>query len=226
MDTGLESLDKGAEAVLLLGNYFGRKVIVKYRVNKPYRHPLFDRVFRYSRTKTEAKILSQLYLKGLNVPAPILVDLNSYIIVMQYIEGAKLISIIDMLSDEKIARYAYELGRQVGVMHSLNIYHGDLTLANIIVTEEDEVYIIDFGLAGYSRDIEEYAIDIHLLRRNLYAIVPDKADHFMKHFKRGYIESYGDESDEVFKRVEEIRLRGRYVEERLKKKYLREKYVE
>ncbi|ABN69940.1 Mn2+-dependent serine/threonine protein kinase [Staphylothermus marinus F1] len=226
MDTGLKTLDKGAEALLFLGNYFGKKVIVKYRVSKPYRHPRFDEVFRYSRTKTEAKILSQLYLRGLNVPAPLMVDLNNYVIVMQYIEGVKLINIIDTLEDEKIAKYAYDLGFQAGIMHSLNIYHGDLTLANIVITSDEKVYIIDFGLAGSSRDIEEYAIDIHLLRRSLQAIVPDKTSYFMKYFRKGYIKGYGEGAKEVFGRVEEIRLRGRYVEERLRKKYLRETYIE
>ncbi|ADI32713.1 Kae1-associated kinase Bud32 [Staphylothermus hellenicus] len=226
MDTELKTLDKGAEALLFLGKYFGRKVIVKYRVSKPYRHPRFDEVFKYSRTKTEAKILSQLYLRGLNVPAPLLVDLNNYVIVMQYIEGVKLIDIIDSLENKKLAKYAYDLGFQVGLMHSLNIYHGDLTLANIVITSDEKTYIIDFGLAGTSRDIEEYAIDIHLLRRSLQAIVPDKTSYFMEYFRKGYITSYGEKAEEVFERVEEIRLRGRYVEERLKKKYMRETYVE
>ncbi len=226
MDKTVTIMDQGAEAIIMTGEINGLKVVFKYRVNKPYRHPLFDKIFRYTRTKTEAKILSQLYLNGLRVPAPILVDLDRYLIVMQYIDGVKLVYVINSLSDEKLSRYAYRLGEQVGIIHSQHIYHGDLTLGNIIIgKKDDDVYIIDFGLAGYSMDVEEYAIDIHLLRRSLTALAPEKTGYFMKEFLRGYRSTYSGNYEEVVRRVEEIRMRGRYVEERLKRKIMRERYV-
>ncbi|OYT37933.1 MAG: Kae1-associated kinase Bud32 [Desulfurococcales archaeon ex4484_58] len=219
-----ETLGVGAEAIIFKGVFLGRDVVVKQRIPKPYRHAMFDKIFRYSRTKTEAKVLAKLYSAGLYVPALVLVDLVNYIIVMEYIQGVKLSEIINELDEEKLRKYAYTLGLQVGIMHSLNIYHGDLTLSNILV-EEDKVYIIDFGLAGFSNDVEEYAIDLHLLKRNLLAIAPDKTEVFFKEFLEGYKRNYRRDYNEVIERLEEIRLRGRYVEERLKRKTSRDKYV-
>jgi TP53 regulating kinase-like protein len=139
----------------------------------------------------------------------------------------KLVHVINSLSDKKLSKYAYRLGEQVGVMHSQHIYHGDLTLGNIIIGRgDDDVYIIDFGLAGYSMDVEEYAIDIHLLRRSLTALAPEKTSYFMEKFLRGYKRTYSGNYEEVIKRVEEIRMRGRYVEERLRRKVMRDRYVE
>ncbi len=220
-------LDKGAESVIIQGELLGKKIIVKYRVKKPYRHPKFDEIFRKTRTKTEAKILSELYMNKVNVPAPLIVDLKNSIIIMEHIEGHKLSDLIEYMNIEELKTIAYQLGLQTGIMHSLNIYHGDLTLANILVNKSNKkIYIIDFGLAGYSRDIEEYAIDIHLLKRSILALAPDKLDVFMEGFIKGYSESYHGNVHEVLQRVEEIRLRGRYVEKRLKKKMLRDKYIE
>ncbi|RLG80185.1 MAG: Kae1-associated kinase Bud32 [Thermoprotei archaeon] len=213
----LEFVEEGAEAVVFTGYMLGNKVIVKQRIRKPYRDQRFDEIFRYTRTKTEAKILAELFLKGLNVPAPLIVDIDKYLIVMEYIEGRKLVDIINETSENKIAKIATELGVQVGKMHSQNIYHGDLTLGNIILSVDGHVYLIDFGLAGYSRDIEEYAIDLHLLRRSLMAIVPEKFEVFFGNFLLGYRNGYPQKYQEVINRLEEIKLRGRYVEERLKK---------
>ncbi|MCD6301431.1 MAG: Kae1-associated kinase Bud32 [Staphylothermus sp.] len=218
-------LDKGAESIIIQGELLGKKVIVKYRIKKPYRHPKFDEMFRKTRTKTEAKVLSELCMNNVNVPTPLIVDLKNSVIVMEYINGEKLSDLIDHIDMENLKTIAYKLGYQIGIMHSLNIYHGDLTLANVLINN-GKVYIIDFGLAGYSRDVEEYAMDIHLMKKSLLALAPDKMDVFMEKFIKGYSESYQGNVHVVLQRVEEIRLRGRYVEERLKKKILREKYAE
>ncbi len=219
-------MDKGAESILYMGSILGYRVVVKQRIEKTYRHPVFDEQFRYSRTKAEAKVLIDLFLNGLNVPEPILIDLDNYVIVMKYIEGKRLSDEINVLNKDKIVEYAFKLGIQVGKMHSLDIYHGDLTLANVLITRDEEVYLIDFGLAGYSRDVEEYAIDLHVLRRNLLAIAPDLFEPFFQSFLKGYRESYTKDYDLVIKRLDEIRLRGRYVEERLKRRVKRERYIE
>ncbi len=227
MVEGLKPVYEGAEAYIYYADVFGRRFIVKHRISKPYRHPLFDKMFRYNRTRIEAKILSELYLSGVRVPAPIMVDLDSYIIVMEYIDGVKLLKVIEGLDDDKLCRYAEDIGRYTGRMHKLHIYHGDLTLGNILVTDRDEVYIIDFGLAGYSMDVEEYAIDIHLLRRSLNAIAPEKINIFMNCFWKGYSGEVPSKMlKDVRERVREIALRGRYVSERLRRKYLRDRYVE
>lgn len=219
-------LSRGAEAVIYLTEINSVKIVVKQRIGKPYRHSLFDHEFRFYRTKNEAKILTDLYLNKVRVPAPLFIDLKNYIIAMEYIEGEKLIDIIHSLNREDLVKYAEELGEQIGLIHNLEIYHGDFTLGNILLSSRDnKLYIIDFGLAGYSRDIEEYAIDLHLMRRNLLAVDPDIYSLFFNKLLYGYSKVF-NKYELVFKRLEEIKLRGRYVEERLKKKIMGDKYID
>ncbi|RLG83323.1 MAG: Kae1-associated kinase Bud32 [Thermoprotei archaeon] len=226
MDPGeLEFITQGAEAQLYMTIFLGFKSIVKYRVPKPYRHPDFDKLFRYRRTLIEARIMSHLKILGLNVPAIYFADPDHGLIIMEYIDGHRLSDCLSELSRDDIIRYALSLGRQTSIMHKNTIYHGDLTIANTIIAN-DKLYIIDFGLAGYSRDLEEYAIDIHLLSRSIEALYPELHDLFMEYFWKGYMEIAGKEFTAKLKdKVRDIRLRGRYVEERLRRKISRERYM-
>ncbi len=225
MASRLTLISEGAEAKIYLLEALGTKLIVKHRISKPYRHPLFDKLFRERRTRTEAKILAKLYLSGLPVPAPLFVDPFNSIIIMEYVFGIKLSDTIEFLTTKTICTIASRLGEYVGKMHSLKIYHGDLTLANILYNERtDGIYIIDFGLAGHSTDIEEYAIDIHLIERSINALAPEITELFMKNFWNGYAKTYSEKYREIKDRVYEIKLRGRYIEERLKRRLEHERY--
>ncbi|MEM0355771.1 MAG: Kae1-associated kinase Bud32 [Desulfurococcaceae archaeon] len=219
-------LDFGAESLVYVGSVFNMKVIVKHRISKPYRDAYYDKLFRESRTRIEARVLLDLSMNGLNVPKLIAVDLDNNVLIIEYIDGVRMDQIIEKLSDDKLRKYSYDIGYQVGRMHSLSIYHGDLTLANIMVSRNDKIYIIDFGLAGYSRDVEEYAIDVHLLKRSVEALVPSRIMVFMDSFLKGYAESYSGDYKLVLKRLREVELRGRYVEARIRRGLRRDRYVE
>ncbi len=216
--------NRGAEAVLYRVRILGSDLIVKKRLDKPYRHEAFNKVFKEYRTRVEARILSHLRSLGLNVPAPLIVDVSKGILVLEYVEGTPLSRLVDSMSREERGRVAGEFGRQVAVMHSNRIYHGDLTLANTIYSG-GEVYIIDFGLAGYSDDVEEYAIDLHLLYRNLQAMHPGIAEEFMNQFLENYRQWYSGVFEDVRKRFLEVRVRGRYVDRELRKTVMRDRYV-
>ncbi len=223
---GLELLARGAEALLYKIDYYGLPAVLKVRISKPYRHPEFDKLFRYRRTIVEGKVMSQLHGMGLRVPAVYLVDPDNYCIVMEYIEGARLSNVFGELDSNAVYSIAYNLGLSAAVMHEKTIYHGDFTIANIIVDKNNTPYIIDFGLSGYSRDIEEYAIDIHLLLRSIEALYPEKTSIFMDTFWKSYEEYRGHDFVVKLKdKVKDIRLRGRYVEERLRRKISLDKYV-
>ncbi|MCC6011322.1 MAG: Kae1-associated serine/threonine protein kinase, partial [Desulfurococcaceae archaeon] len=81
---------RGAEAEVYSGDFLGLRVIIKKRVSKPFRNPVYNKVFIESRTRIEAKILSELYLAGLPVPPVLLVDEEAGIIVMGYVDGSRL----------------------------------------------------------------------------------------------------------------------------------------
>lgn len=215
---------RGAEAEIYLTNLLGLEVIVKKRVSKPYRHREFDKLFIETRTRTEARILAELYANGLRVPVVILVDIENGVIVMEYIDGVRVSDIFDKLPNKSIVEIGSSIGEFAAKMHSLNIYHGDFTLANVLLSNGN-VAVIDFGLAGYSTDIEEYAMDLHLMNRSAHAIEPEKTKTFIKYMIEAYRENYKGDSSEVLKRMTEIKTRGRYISRELRKAVMKEKYI-
>lgn len=215
----------GAEATIYLGEFLGRRVVVKKRRSKPYRHPLYDSLFIQSRTRTEAKILVELYTAGINVPAPIIVDIENGVLVMEYVEGERMSEALGAMSIEAVVDAARDVGRQTALMHNMGVYHGDLTLANMIRSRRG-VYIIDFGLAGYSTDIEEYAIDIHLLRKSVSTLHPPLLQPFMDAFMEAYKGYYKGNYEELLQRLREVSIRGRYVDRELRRMVMRERYLD
>ncbi len=208
-----ELIALGAEAVLVKACYEGMPSMYKVRVRKPYRDHGLDTMLIRSRSETEAKILAELRLKGLNVPALYYVDLSEGLIIMEFVEGPLLRDLI-YRGSEKIIKYLEELGELVAGMHDAGIVHGDITTSNVIIGV-DGVYLIDFGLAKYSRRLEDLATDIHLFIRSVESTHYSSKEALLRHFMRGYAKVKGkDFTDSLLIKVKEIRMRGRYVEER------------
>lgn len=198
--------------------------MVKKRISKKYRNPVFDKLFIQNRTRIEAKILSELRVIGLPVPAVLIVDEDRGVLVIEYIKGTRLSNIFEKLSSEIITEIARQIGVFAAKMHNAKIYHGDFTIANVILTDR-RIVVIDFGLAGYSTDVEEYAIDLHLMCRSVEAVDPDRAGLFEKILLGEYIKHYEGDVQEVVKRMREIRIRGRYVDRELRKTIMKERYI-
>ncbi|HDD56419.1 MAG TPA: Kae1-associated kinase Bud32 [Nitrososphaeria archaeon] len=202
----------GAEAIVSKLRWNGFDLISKHRVPKPYRIPELDRWIRDKRTIHEAKILVELKRAGVPAPAIILLDRSSSTIYMQYIKGIELKKALHELDPVRIEKIAGKLGEIVGKMHLRRIVHGDLTTSNVILDETEEIYLIDFGLSSVSDDVEELAVDIHLLDRSLESAHHKIRERFMKHFLLGYSKIVGrDRTLEILRKVKEIRMRGRYV---------------
>ncbi|MEM0193225.1 MAG: phosphotransferase, partial [Metallosphaera sp.] len=108
-----------------------------------------------------------------------------------------------------------EIGFMTGKMHLNGIIHGDLTTNNLIL-HDGEVFFIDFGLSKRSKDLEDIATEIHVFLRSLESVHVQIRDNAFSLFLEGYDEAT-KMRDEVLKKVEEIRLRGRYVDERRSK---------
>jgi len=106
---------------------------------------------------------------GVNTPALLMVSPETFTIVMEYIEGT-------MLKD---ASHRTTLFRDAGViagrLHLNGIIHGDLTTNNIIV-KDGELFLIDFGLAKRSVDVEDMATDVHVFLRSIESVHPDVKD--------------------------------------------------
>lgn len=211
----LELLSSGAEAYLYKGKFLGYDVVIKYRVPKPYRDPRLDKLIRSERTLIEAKSMLLALSIGVKVPAVLYVDLDNTLIIMEYVDGVLLRDRLPEISEELRHQYLEVLGNYVGRLHMNNLTHGDLTTSNVMVARDGGLYIIDFGLARLSEDIEDKAVDIHLMIRSLESTHYRLARESLEPFLKGYEDVIGsDYLNKVLSKVKEIRLRGRYIEER------------
>lgn len=206
---------KGAEADLYLDYWQGIKVVRKVRRAKTYRIPELDFELRRSRTGHEAQIIHDAKLAGVPTPFIYIVDLDATTITMQYVEGPRAKEVLSSLSPEEREKLCGQLGVLIGRLHFNGIVHGDLTTSNMIVTVNDKVVLIDFGLAEYSRELEKRGVDLLLMRRSLQATHYRYARECFDAIVEGYADEVGENvAKDIMRRVEEIAKRGRYSTER------------
>jgi len=195
----------GAEARI----YEEGERIIKDRVRKGYRIKEIDEKLRRSRNKIEAKILRLLLSHKINVP--LVLKEGKFALVIQKINGDKLRDYFSKeLFSKEISNLSYALGEMVGQVHSLDIFHGDLTTSNVIRDEKSgSLLLIDFGLSGFSHGVEERAVDLHLFRECLTSRHIGIKDLVWKNFLVGYKKNCKS-FDSIMKRFDEVELRGRY----------------
>jgi TP53 regulating kinase-like protein len=207
-----QMIKKGAEAELYLIDFFGLPAILKKRTSKPYRAKELDDYIRRARTSHEVTMMFHARTCGVPVPAIYDVDPDEGVIIMEYIPGPTLKELA--LKGYDVAPLFRLVGLYVGKMHVNNVVHGDLTSANVIVPETGKPFLIDFGLAERTGELEAIGTDVHLMLRALESTHYNKVREFFEEFLKGYREVMGGRADKVLKKVQEIRRRGRYVEER------------
>ncbi len=213
MEGKSEILALGAEAVLLKISFLGMDAVLKVRLPKKYRDPELDSFIRGKRTVVEAKIIKELSDIGINSPALLYVDTKEAAIIMEYVKGEILRDIIAQERISEACSYLREVGESIALMHRTGIAHGDVTTTNVIVSG-NKAYLIDFGLSKFTSRVEDLATDIHLFIRSLESTHYTHKDELLKCFLSGYKTVIKELFDEVLKVAKEIRLRGRYVEER------------
>jgi TP53 regulating kinase-like protein len=172
--------------------------VVKQRIPKRYRLEVLDEKIRKERIRAEARLIAEA--RRLGVPTPIIYDIYDFTIEMEYIDGPAL---KDVISPE-LCRQA---GEMIGRLHNGNIIHGDLTTSNMIRTGE-RLYLIDFGLAFVSSNIEDRGVDVHVFFQTLESSHTEY-EALIEAFCRGY-RAQADNAEEVLLRVREIEKRGRY----------------
>ena len=103
-----------------------------------------------------------------------------------------------------LERAVTDLGESVARLHSAGLSHGDLTLGNVI-RSDDRCYLIDPSMGEMNPTPEDMAVDLHALLQSLRSQGEDRlGDRFLE----SYRESGGVK--EVLDRLEEIEKRGRY----------------
>ncbi|MFX1509793.1 MAG: KEOPS complex kinase/ATPase Bud32 [Promethearchaeota archaeon] len=207
---------KGAEASLYLETFYGHAVIRKHRRPKPYRLPQLDSKLRGERTIREARLLSAARQIGVATPVLYQIDVDSATIIMEYIDGDRVKEMIPGIPPAKRRTLFQKIGQSVGTLHRNEIAHGDLTTSNILMRNPQCIYFIDFGLAMNTQNIEDFGTDIHLLHRALLSTHYPHWEDCYRAFQEGYRTTFGESSDDVFRKVEAIESRGRYITERIR----------
>lgn len=145
---------------------------------------------------------------------------------MEWVEGHTVRDVLERRKESKggeAGSLMGKIGMAIGRMHEVGIVHGDLTTSNLMVRgcndegmaeyggkekqDEEEIVLVDFGLAGQSSQEEDKAVDLYVLERAFGSTHPEAEDEF-KEVLRVYGESYKG-AKVVLKRLEEVRMRGR-----------------
>jgi TP53 regulating kinase-like protein len=203
-------MNRGAEAELHLTQWFGLKSVIKVRKTKAYRIPQLDSEIRRTRTGREAQLMHDAKVAGVSTPFIRLIDLETTTIIMQYVDGKRLKDLLDSLPRREQVILCWRTGTSIARLHKSGIIHGDLTTSNMIITKT-KIFLIDFGLAEYSKELEKQGVDLLLMRRSLQATHYRSAEECYNAIIEGYTTVMGKvATGEILKRVEEIARRGRY----------------
>jgi len=120
-----------------------------------------------------------------------------------------------------------DIGATIGKLHCVaGVVHGDLTTSNLLFKtrskkeeirgeeeeeeeeEGGEVVLIDFGLAQYTVQDEDRAVDLYVLERAFGSTHPELEGLFDEQVLASYSSSFKG-AKIVLKRLEDVRLRGR-----------------
>jgi len=106
------------------------------------------------RAEREISILKKLSHINLIKIYKTVEDSEAYYMVMEYCEKGELFNYITKnirLDENESAYYFYQLINGLEYLHSLNIAHRDLKPENLLITKNNILKIIDFGLSNFSQ---------------------------------------------------------------------------
>ena len=194
---------QGAEAIIT------RKgtSLIKSRTKKGYRHPDLDKRLNIRRTRREAKILNKVS-KTINSPALLKSDEQKAEIYMEFIPGKVLSDYLDALPLKQALTTCFDIGSEVGLLHNMDIIHGDLTTSNIIL-HKNKVSLIDFGLGFHSPRAEDKAVDLRLLHQALDSKHFRHAKKYFEQIIKGY-KVTNKKAARILDQLKKVESRGRY----------------
>jgi TP53 regulating kinase-like protein len=206
---------KGAEANLYLADWHGRRVVLKIRLPKEYRHVTLDEQIRTYRTVHESQLMHEAKEAGVPTPKIFLIDVKNTTIIMEFIEGKQIKLLLKDLSEIERRNLCFGIGQLIAKLHKKGVIHGDLTTSNMIMNAHGKVFFVDFGLGEKSDELEARGVDLHLMKRAFESTHYQFAESCYK----SVIDGYGSllsskELQNILEKIKEIERRGRYVAER------------
>ncbi|CAL4163100.1 unnamed protein product, partial [Meganyctiphanes norvegica] len=212
-----ELITQGAEGRVYEEEWLGRKVVIKQRFPKKYRHPELDSHISKERMKAEARALTRCRSFGIKTPAVYDVDFEKNEIIMEKIQNSITLRnyIYETSNNEspesKLNILAEKIGKVLANLHGNHIIHGDLTTSNMLLVQPydaSEIVVIDFGLSSVDERAEDKAVDLYVLERAILSTHPN-TDKMVEVLLAEYAKAGGKAAQEVVKRLDEVRLRGR-----------------
>lgn len=210
----MELYKQGAESKIYSTIYSDHKAIVKERFPRQYRHELLDQSIRKERIKAEAKAILKCKEGGIATPVIYSLDLHDCKIIMENIKGQTVNDFLTNMKNEKLdddpklTELLTNIGVIVGKMHSLGVFHGDLTTSNILKKEDDTLVLIDFGLSHFNPSIEDKAVDLYVLER-AFVSTHSYYSHLFATILDGYKNAYKSNVQTVLGQFQSVRARGR-----------------
>jgi Kae1-associated kinase Bud32 len=202
----------GAEAILQRDVWLEYQVLKKIRIPKSYRIEQIDNELRRTRTVSESKLLIASRDAGVKTPFIFDIDLEEAIIVMEHIEGQLVKDLLNSsVSLDNKLNYISLMGREVGKLHTNDIIHGDLTTSNVLIKNQELVFI-DFGLGKFSKAVEDKAVDILLIKKCFTSTHTNYEKEYFEAFQKGYKETM-EEAKTVFRRALKVEARARHLKE-------------
>lgn len=129
------------------------------------------KAWEQTRSYQEFTLLTKLRVAGVNVPRPIAAGA----IKIGFLYRADLLSekvpnacdLVDILQEKSLSKLVYQsIGREIRKMHDVSVNHTDLNIHNILLDNEQKVWIIDFDKC-YSQTGEEWkAANLERLKRS------------------------------------------------------------
>jgi len=212
-------IKKGAEASLYLAGWHDRKVVMKKRLPKKYRLQELDKQIKTYRTIHEPQLMHEAKRAGVPTPTIFLVDVKNATIVMEFIGGKQVKTLLSTVSEGERRRLCLKIGELIGRIHKYGIIHGDLTTSNMIQDSEGKIFFVDFGLGEKGKEVEARGVDLHLMKRALQSTHFQFAEECFNAVIEGYSQVLDAETvKNVLDKIKEIERRGRYIAERKVKK--------
>ena len=140
----IESLSRGGMGEIYKGYH---EDLEKYVVLKKILIPSEDANVRF---KNEAKILIDLHHENIVPVFDYFQARNNYFILMDYIDGLTLRSIIEekgFLPENIILLILYQILKGFDYFHKKGVIHRDIKPENIILSKDGVLKIVDFGIA-------------------------------------------------------------------------------
>ena len=89
---------------------------------------------------------------GINVPEPVAFVTKGFLfyrgwLVLKEIKNCKTLVEASLKDEARVSKLLNEIGRQINILIDSGLYHVDLHPGNILVTDDDQIFIVDFHKA-------------------------------------------------------------------------------